>query len=96
VFGEHQDDDFGVVDRADDLVCVQRTGDDIARGNPAPETVYFQCLNEHISYRRIMRGVAYEDVGLKRLSASRWLLAVIFGHVGPLRYVPQVGRCSHC
>ena len=77
LLGENQNDDCSFVDRPDDFICVQSTGDDIPRGNPALDAVALKSLDDGIGNSHVLRCVADKDAGR---ATARLFVVTVFGH----------------
>jgi hypothetical protein len=84
VFGENEDHNFGLVDRPNDLIGVERPRHDVSRRNPTSQAMTFQNFDNRVGRRRILGGVTDEYVGRAIMTASPLLLAAAFSHVDPL------------
>ena len=65
MLGEHEDEDFGSIDRPYDTVGVQRSGHYIPRSDPASEPMSLQRLDEAVGDGRVLRRVADEHVAAR-------------------------------
>src|SRR3984957_13558423 len=77
MFRENEHDNFGIVDRADDLVGVEGSGNYVAGGDPTRDPMPLQDLDHGIGDGRIMRCVTDENF-------NRWGRRRIPGHPGSL------------
>jgi hypothetical protein len=68
LFGENQYDELRFIDRAHDLIGVQRTRDDIPGRNPAPNPRALERADHGIGDGDVPRGIAYENFGSARMS----------------------------
>src|SRR5580704_17183014 len=84
---ENEHDNFGIVDRSDDLVSVEGSGNDVAGGDPTRDPMPLQDLDHGVSDGRIMRSVTNEDF-------NRWGRRRIPGHPGSLSILAFPLECA--
>ena len=61
MFREHEHENLGSADRSHDAVGVERSRDNVPRGNPALKSVALQGRNDGIGHCDILRGIADEN-----------------------------------